>query len=60
MREERKAGGMRGRKEAGSERGGSNLHVAVSPQRTPLGDTFRKDCITAIWQHGPLALFAVA
>lgn len=48
-----------GKKQA--EMGGrSNLHTAVSPQRTPLGDTFRKGYMTAIWQHGPLALFAAA
>lgn len=59
MTEEWKEGGMWGRKEAGRERG-SNLHMSVSPQRTPLGDTFRKAYMTAIWQRGPLALFTVA
>lgn len=46
--------------ERSRQRGGSNLQMSVSPQRTPLDDTFRKAYMTTIWQHGPLALFTLA
>lgn len=49
---------MWGSGEAGRERKKRVLHMAGSPQRTPLGDTFRKARVLAIWQHSPLVLFS--
>lgn len=46
-------GGVRG-SEAGRE-AERELPTARGPPRTPLGDTFRKACLSTIWQHGPMA-----
>lgn len=45
--------------EAGRERK-RDVPTAQSPLRTPLGDTFRKACLSAIWQHSPMVLFSEA
>jgi len=59
LREEWKEGGVWGRKEAGKEKGGKRSARGCKSSENPFG-FFRKACVTAIWQRGPLALFAVA
>lgn len=48
-----------GRKDAGKEKGGKRSARGCKSSENPFG-FFRKACVTAIWQRGPLALFAVA